>query len=176
MKNFVVALGNPGPEYENTRHNVGRMALAVWQKVGESKATVIIPDEMMNNSGKALKPFIKSQKEVERMVVIHDDLDLPLGSFKISFNRGAGGHRGVESVIKAVKSEAFTRLRIGICPTTPSGKLKKPTGDEAVVKFILGKFKPAELAELKKVFKKVREAIAIIANEGKEKAMGEFNK
>ena len=80
------------------------------------------------------------------------------------------------SVIKAVKSEAFTRLRIGICPTTPSGKLKKPTGDEAVVKFILGKFKPAELAELKKVFKKVCEAITLIVDEGREKAMGEFNK
>ena len=176
MKYFVVALGNPGPEYENTRHNVGRMAVASWQKAGESKATVIIPDEMMNNSGKAIKPYIKNKKDLESLVVIHDDLDLPLGSFKISFNRGAGGHRGVESVIKTLKSEAFVRVRIGLCPTTPGGKLKKPKGEEKVVNFILGKFKPAELAELKKVFKKVREAIAIIANEGKEKAMGEFNK
>ena len=172
MKYFLFALGNPGVEYENTRHNVGRMALKDFE---HQKVKVIESSEMMNNSGRALKPYIKSQKDAEKLIVIHDDLDLPLGTIKISFNRGAGGHRGVESVIKTTKTNEFTRVRIGILPVTPGGKLKKPTGEEKVTDFILGKFKPAELTELKKVFKKVCEAIAMIADEGREIAMGKFN-
>ncbi len=173
MKYFLLALGNPGAEYENTRHNVGRMAI---EKFEHPKFKIVESAEMMNNSGRALKSHIKSQKDAEKLVVIHDDLDLPLGVLKISFNRGAGGHRGVDSVIKTLKSEAFTRVRIGVSPVTPGGKLKKPKGEEKVVDFILGKFKPAEIAELKKVFKKVCEALTMIADEGREKAMGEFNK
>lgn len=196
MKYWLIGLGNPGPDYEETRHNVGRLALAAWQevvaagdleldkklnalttkvKVGKHEVRLVWPETMMNNSGKSLVSVIKSRVDAGRLVVIHDDLDLPLGTFKISFNRGSGGHRGVESVARAIKTKEFARLRIGVSSVTPSGKLKKPAGEAAVVDFILGKFKPAELTELKKVFKKTSEALTMIVEEGREKAMGEFN-
>ena len=98
----------------------------------------------MNKSGLAVKPIITSKKKAEALIVIHDDLDLPIGKFKISFNKSSGGHRGVESIIKAIKTEAFTRVRIGISPATPSGKLKKPKGEKDVGDFILGEFKKAK--------------------------------
>ncbi len=166
----IIGLGNPGEEYLGTRHNVGR------ESVKSIKSLELIESAFfMNESGKAVKPFIKSKKEAKGLIVVHDDLDLPLGSFKISFGRGAGGHKGVESIIKMLKTQDFIRVRIGICPTTPSGKLKKPKGEEAVVKFILGKFKPAELVILKKVSKRVLEAIEIILSHGLPKAMNSFN-
>ena len=92
----------------------------------------------MNKSGLSAKSFVTSIKSVERMLIIHDDLDLPFGVSKISFNKSSGGHKGLESIIKAVKTEAFPRLRIGIAPVTTSGKIKKPVGDAAVQKHILG--------------------------------------
>ena len=72
----------------------------------------------MNNSGKAVAPLIKSKKDLKDLVVIYDDIDLPLGKMKISFNRCCGGHNGLGSVIKYLKSEEFLRIRIGISPAT----------------------------------------------------------
>lgn len=169
---IIVGLGNPGVEYEHTRHNAGRDAVRALKDVD---AKLITPDTFMNKSGDAVKPLIKNAKQAEHLVVIHDDLDLPFGSFKISFNKSAGGHRGVESIIKAIKTQAFTRIRIGISPTTPSGKLKKPRGEEAVGRHILGKFKPAELAGLKKLHKRINEALLVLISDGREKAMSEYN-
>ena len=94
---------------------------------------------------------------------------------KISFNRGSGGHRGVESVVRAIKTEAFIRIRVGISPSSAKGAAKKPVGGEAVEKHILGKFKPAEMAILKKVSKNVAEVIETVITEGREVAMGEYN-
>lgn len=183
---IIVGLGNPGAEYENTRHNTGRMVLDMfrlksdlpdWKEDKKIKSLVskkgkinlLLPEIFMNKSGEAVSKIIKSKKAIGELVVIHDDLDLPLGRFKISFNRGAGGHRGVQSVVKALKTEAFTRIRVGISPK------KKPTGEKAVIDFILGKFKPAELATFKKTAKKISEAIEMIVREDREKAMGTFN-
>jgi peptidyl-tRNA hydrolase, PTH1 family len=171
---IVVGLGNPGEEYAHTRHNTGRLASDLVSEKLE-KVKVLEPDTYMNHSGKFVSKFVKSKKAAEKLVVIYDDLDLPLGTLKISFNRSSGGHRGVESIIKALKTEGFVRIRIGISPSTPGGKLKKPKGEEAVDKFILGEFKPAELQVLKKVFKKVVEAVECIRDCGHERAMGEFN-
>ncbi len=171
---IVVGLGNPGEEYAHTRHNTGRLASNLVREKLE-KVKVLEPDTYMNHSGKFVSKFVKSKKAAEKLVVIYDDLDLPLGSMKISFNRSSGGHRGVESIIKALKTEAFIRIRIGISPSTPGGKLKKPKGEEAVDKFILGEFKPTELQVLKKVFKKVVEVVECIRDCGHERAMGEFN-
>ena len=122
----------------------------------------------------------KNKKAAEQLVVVYDDLDLPLGTLKVSFNRGAGGHRGLDSVIKLLKTREFTRIRIGTSSATPSGKVKKPIGEKAVISFILGKFKPKETETLKKSFKKALEAVEIIVSEkspllGREKAMGEVN-
>jgi len=106
---------------------------------------------------------VKSKRAAERLIVIYDDLDLPLGSMRISFDRGSGGHKGLESVIRAVKTKAFIRIRIGI-------------GKKADVdKHILGKFTPKEFEVLKKVLKKVPEAVETILEHGLPKAMSEFN-
>ncbi len=172
---IVVGLGNPSAEYAKTRHNTGRMAAdEIGKKVSGVK--VLTPDTFMNLSGKFVAKHVKSKKAAEKLIVIYDDLDLPLGSMRISYNRGSGGHRGLDSVIKALKTEAFIRIRIGISPATPSGKLKKPKGEKEVEKHILGDFKPKEMDMLKKVFKSAVTAVETIAEDGLEKAMTEFNK
>ena len=129
----------------------------------------------MNNSGKAVAPFIKTKKDLENLVVIYDDIDLPLGTMKISFNRSSGGHNGVGSIIKSVKSEAFVRIRVGISPSTPTGKIKKPQGEDKILKFLLGEFKKTELEVIKKLSKKIAESVDVIFTEGKDKAMSLFN-
>ena len=98
-----------------------------------------------------------------------------LGKIKISFNRSAGGHNGLASVIKSLKSEEFLRIRIGISPSTPKGMVKKPKGEKAVLNFLLGEFKKSELETLKKLGKTVAEAVETIFTEGKDKAMSMYN-
>jgi PTH1 family peptidyl-tRNA hydrolase len=193
---YIVGLGNPGEEYMNTRHNTGRIMLEYFKKqnnlsdweenkkikalvsegkLKKEKIMLVEPETFMNKSGVSVFPLVKSKKAAENLIVIYDDLDLPIGKFKISFNRSSGGHRGVESIIKALKTEAFVRIRVGISPVTPSGKLKKPSGDKVVGDYILGKFRETEEQSLKKLSKKINEAIAMIILESREKAMGEFN-
>lgn len=158
-----------------TRHNTGRLALADFVKNGEKKKVkVIFPETFMNNSGKALKPIITSKKKAGDLIVVHDDLDLPLGRFKLAFGSGSAGHKGVESIIKNIKTKDFIRIRIGISPTTLSGKIKKPDAKK-VVAYIIGKFKPKEIQIIRKVSKKITPAIEAIVNEGLQKAMSLYN-
>ncbi len=192
MSYVFVGLGNPVPEYENTRHNTGRsMVAALAKKAGvsewredkksiatvgkEGKTVFLLPDTYMNRSGKAVLGYVKSKKMAEKLVVVYDDLDLPLGTIKISFNRSSGGHNGLKSVSQALKTDAFIRIRVGISPTTPSGNIKRPTGEEKVLKFILGKFTPKEMLELKKVTKRVIEIAQSISTNGYVHAMNEYN-
>lgn len=171
---IVVGLGNPGEEYSRTRHNAGRMAADfVAEKVSGVK--VVTPDTFMNHSGRAVAKVIKSKKAAEKLIVIYDDLDLPIGGMKISFNRSSGGHRGVESIIKTLGTEAFIRIRIGISPKTPTGKTKKPIGEKVVEKHILTEFKKPEMELLKKVFKTVVTVVETIKDDGLQTAMTEFN-
>ena len=206
---YIVALGNPGEEYKNTRHNVGRVileeffkknyfsewtidkklkALSSEGKIGKEKVLLIEPETFMNKSGTAISYFVKPvpkatsakastsrRKGLENLIVVHDDIDLALGSMKISYNKGTGGHRGLDSIIKAVKTKEFVRVRIGVSPTTLSGKIKKPMGEDKVIDFILGKFKPKELDIFKKTSKKYSQAIQTIIIEGRNKAMNLFN-
>lgn len=213
---FLVGLGNPGKEYENTRHNTGRIVLETFRKINDfpewkfdkklnalvsrgsvspssskvrsQQLTVLLkPQTFMNKSGDALRGLIKSKKAAEQLAVIHDDLDIPFGKFKLSFNKSAGGHRGVESVIRALKTQAFVRVRVGICPHSsfPKGgvrrpadggfKLKKPQGDAAVEKFILGNYTSDQLATLKKLAKRIAEGLTVLITEGREKAMSLYN-
>jgi len=177
---LVVGLGNPGTEYENTRHNTGRILVGLIEKKldkenNKQKIKFITPDTFMNNSGRAVVPLVKSKKDLKDLVVIYDDIDLPIGKMKISFNRSSGGHNGLQSIIKALKSEEFLRIRIGIAPRAPSGKIKKPTGEKNVINFILGEFKKSEMETLKKLSKKISEAIECIFTESKEKAMSLYN-
>lgn len=192
----IVGLGNPGEEYDMTRHNTGRMALDFFAKshgfgewredtrakahvasglIGKTVVALVAPDTFMNKSGAAAAKFVKSQKAAERLVVIQDDLDLPLGALKLSFDRGSGGHKGIESIIRAVKTKKFTRVRVGISPSTASGALRKPSGEKVVNNFILAKFKTHELAEMRRVSKRVAHALEEIVLEGREKAMNQFN-
>ncbi len=195
MSYIIVGLGNPGEEYAETRHNTGRMLVewfgktadAEWKadkklsatvakvKIGKTPVTLVLPDTFMNNSGKSVKPLVTSIKSAEKLIVIYDDLDLPFGSAKISFNKSSGGHKGLESIIKNIKPEKFARIRVGISPVTPTGKIKKPKGEEAVTKVILGKFKPDELLTLKKLGKKVNLALETFVISGLEKTMTGFN-
>ncbi|MBI2096428.1 MAG: aminoacyl-tRNA hydrolase [Candidatus Taylorbacteria bacterium] len=193
---LVVGLGNPGEEYTGTRHNAGREAVFYFArqrkfpdfefdskasaltsagKIGGEKVLLILPETFMNKSGQAVKVFVKNAKQAEKLIVIHDDLDLPLGRIKLSFNKSSGGHRGVENVIENIKTNAFIRLRIGISKRGPKGIVKKPNGEKEVNAYILGKFKPAELEILKKEHKKIAEAIEVIVSEGRDKAMSRFN-
>jgi PTH1 family peptidyl-tRNA hydrolase len=192
----VVGLGNPGEEYNNTRHNVGRMivldfckkhelpeptfdkksnALVSEGKVGKAKLTAVLPETFMNKSGAAVSKFVKSKKATDMLVVVHDELDLPLGRAKISFNKSSGGHKGVESISKAVGTEAFVRVRVGISPSTAAGKLKKPIGEDVVGDFILGKFSKKDEDALKKISKSIQEALTSIVVDGRDRAMNEWN-
>lgn len=196
MKFIIVGLGNPGEDYENTRHNAGRLAVGAFDdakemggfvsdsktksdmskgKMGKHSVTLMLPNTFMNKSGNAVKKLVTSAKNAERLVVVYDDIDLPFGTIKLSFSRGSGGHKGVESIIRAVKTKDFVRVRIGVAPTTPGGKIKKPRGEKGIHDFLLGEFKKKELEELKKIFKTTSAALESIVVDGRAKAMNMFN-
>lgn len=195
MPYVIVGLGNPTEEYEHTRHNLGRMAVGAallkaggtlkFDKkinaergkalIGGATADFVLPNTYMNKSGAAVAPLVKSEKAAEKLIVVYDEIDLPLGTIRMAFDRGSGGHRGVESVIKALKTRAFIRIRIGVCPTTPGGKPKKPTGEDAVVDFLLGNLNKKEEATLQDITKRVYGALELIVSEGRVKAMNQVN-
>ncbi len=173
---LIVGLGNPGKEYEKTRHNAGRIILGyIEEKLETAKVKFLTPDTFMNNSGKAVAPLIKSKKDLADLIVVYDDIDLPLGKIKISFNRSSGGHNGLGSIIKSLKSEEFVRIRVGVSPVSAKGVAKKPKGEEKVLKFLLGEFKKEELAEIKKLSKRIALAIDTFYSEGLGKAMSIYN-
>jgi peptidyl-tRNA hydrolase, PTH1 family len=192
----IVGLGNPGGEYVKTHHNAGRAAVEYFAKkfgVNEwrfdkkanaqvakvsadgVRATCVLPDTYMNKSGGAVLKYVKSVKAAKKLVVVYDDLDLPVGKIKISFARSSGGHKGIESIMRAIKTDKFVRIRIGIAPRTAKGKAKIISGEEKVLKLILGKVSGKQETELKKVFKRVTDALATIVCDGYVKAMNEFN-
>lgn len=191
MALVIVGLGNPGKEYEKTRHNAGRSVVELLAReekfddftfnktanalvskgaVGKLPVTLVLPETMMNLSGKAVAAFIKSPKAAKNLLVIHDDLDLPLGTLKMVFARGSGGHKGVESVMRAIKSGAFARIRIGISGVGKKHQAKKVSGEEKVIKHVIGKWKPGEEAVAKKAIKKAAEAARLFATESLEAA------
>ena len=192
----VVGLGNPGVEYEHTRHNVGRIALSRFLKdhafpelvssgkyaslisegaVGKEKTLVMFPETFMNKSGSAVKKAVASKKQAEKLIVVHDDIDLPFGSMKISVGRGSGGHNGVASVIRSVGTKDFVRIRVGVAPATPSGNVRKPKGEQKVVDFLMGDFKKAEEVKLKHVTKNVSGAVEMCITDGVAAAMNAYN-
>lgn len=191
MTLVIVGLGNSGKEYEKTRHNAGRSAVELIAKqegfdefvfnktanalvskgsIEGEPATLVLPETMMNLSGKAVAAFVKSPKAAKSLLVIHDDLDLPLGTLKMAFGRGSGGHKGVESVMRAIKTKDFARIRIGISAEGKKNQAKKVSGEEKVIKHVIGKWKPAEEATVKKALKKIAEASRLFAVSGIEVA------
>lgn len=182
---LIVGLGNPDKKYENTFHNVGKLAIIEFAKQFDSpqfkeskrlssaiiqKQNLILahPLVYMNESGgsiRALKKFFKTP--TENIIIIHDDGDLPFGKIKISFNRGAGGHKGIESIINKLKTQRFVRIRIGIQPTAK----KRILAGQLVLEKIDTKHKKL----LEEVFEKVSLAIEKIVSEGLDNAMREIN-
>lgn len=184
---IIAGLGNPGKKFEKTRHNLGFRTLDEFKKkndfpefslskkfnlfltkkkIGKERVVLIKPKTFMNQSGKAIVPFLKNLKiKTENLWVIHDDLDLPLGKIKISFGKGSAGHKGVQSIIDELKTKDFLRFRIGI------GQNSKPKTQN----FVLEKFTEKEEKVLKKVIKRTIEAIEFSLKEGVEKAMQKFN-
>ncbi|MDO8623888.1 MAG: aminoacyl-tRNA hydrolase [bacterium] len=196
MALVIVGLGNPGKEYEKTRHNAGRNAVMLLAKkegfpdfvfnkkvnaliaegkVGKEKVVLALPETFMNNSGKAVAALVKSVKAAKQLLVIHDDLDLPIGALKMVFARGSGGHKGVESIMRAIKTENFVRLRIGISGQGKKNQAKKVEGEEKVLKHVIGKWKPSEESLAKKTLHHAAEAARVWVTLGLEKAQQEAN-
>ncbi len=192
---YLVALGNPGQEYESTRHNVGFKALDFIvanfnlpqpvkssQYVGKvsegeiegERVFLLYPETFMNHSGSAIKKMV-SKDEISRLIVLYDDVALPLGEVKISFDRGDGGHNGIKSIVSALGSKEFTRIRIGVAPTSFwTGKIKPLTGSD-LSRFVLAKFTNREQVKLTEVFATVCGAVGVIVQEGYVKAMNVYN-
>lgn len=196
MPFVIVGLGNPGKEYEKTRHNAGRMMVELFAKqegfddfelkkvakalvsegmVDGEKVQLVLPEVFMNTSGKVVPSFVKSVKAAQKLIVVRDELDMPLGVIKMTYGRGSGGHKGVESVMRALKTKDFVQIKIGISGATAKGKVKKPAGEEKVVSHVIGKFSSKEEAELKKSLKKAATAARYFITDGIEKAMLEAN-
>jgi len=182
----VVGLGNPGRRYKDTRHNVGFIFLRKLAKEWEvrlrkriffSKAARIkredeeillaMPQISMNNSGLALKSMLEgSPLQPEQLVVVYDDLDIPLGEIRIRKEGSAGTHKGIISIIKEIQATQFPRIRIGIGPLSP---------DEDAVDYVLSPFSEEEKPLLEKSLKSAREALDLILAGEIEKAMNLYN-
>jgi peptidyl-tRNA hydrolase, PTH1 family len=186
----IYGLGNPGEKYLKTRHNIGFNVVDEFQKkngfpefklskkfnselsegiLGTEKIILAKPQTFMNESGTVLKKIINNYKSpINNLIVIHDDIDLPLGKTKISKDSGSGGHKGVESIIKNLKTKEFIRFRVGIQP-----KRGKP---ERAENFVLRNFTNTEEKIIKETIEKTVLAIEVFIKDGLEKAMNEFNK
>lgn len=171
---IFVCLGNSGKKYSKTRHNVGRMFGDFVTQKSEIKCQkskvkigkifelengwkVVTPECFMNQSGSAVQKLLKiknclsaSGGKIENLVVVHDDLDIPFGEFKIQFGRGAAGHHGVESVIESLSTDQFWRIRIGI------GKSPQNVEPE---KWVLMPFEKEEQSKLEEIFERVYQEI-----------------
>lgn len=186
----VVGLGNPGEKYERTRHNAGRILLVEALRVrgwldlstdsrlvnGELigvESKVFLPDTYMNESGRAVVKLV-GREAADQLIVVYDDIDLPLGEMKISFGKGDGGHNGLASIISALGTKEFTRIRVGIAKYNFWGKLVRPQGD-SLADFVLGRFSKGELEKLLELKGKIALALEAIVTDGASSAMSRFN-
>ncbi len=187
---IIVGLGNPGPKYENTRHNVGFMVVDALAKefglewkfnkkfnseIAQTPHTLLAkPQTFMNNSGEAVAKILKYfklplsplyKRDISKpplhkggwedfLTVIHDDLDLPVGSYKIKADSGAAGHNGVQSIIARLGTKKFRRVKIGV--ETQEGRFARKIPGE---KFVLQKFKKEELEIVKKLLPEIIKTI-----------------
>jgi PTH1 family peptidyl-tRNA hydrolase len=126
---------------------------------------------MMNLSGKVMPMFVKSNVQAKRMIVIRDDLDMPLGTMKMTIGRRSGGHKGIESIARTLKTKDFIQVKIGISGQTSKGLVKKPAGEEKVIKHVIGKFKLEEELILKKQFAKIADVVELVAKDEIERAL-----
>lgn len=179
---IIVGLGNPGKEYINTRHNVGYLvvdnyvgdekwkekhqALYCEKKINGEKIIFVKPLTYMNLSGNAVRQFMTFYDvDIEDLFVIQDDLDLPVGTYKLKKNSSAGGHNGIKSIIQSVGSNEFTRLKIGI-----SNDKSMDTKD-----YVLGRLSKKELEELDNLQSTFNKIINCYIKEGIDRAMNIYN-
>jgi len=185
MKHLIVGLGNPGPEYDGTRHNIGFAVLDALAAGGgarfapdrlgdraevrhKGRALVLIkPSTFMNLSGKAVRYWMDTERiPAERALVITDDLALPFGRIRLRASGGAGGHNGLTSIIQLIGTEAFPRLRFGIGSDFPKGRQAD---------YVLSPWSKEELALLPERIALAREAVLDLALMGIGHAMNTFN-
>ncbi len=178
---IFVGLGNPGRQYRFTRHNAGWMAVEEYARkkglrwLGRDSFVyaqgddfvLVKPVTYMNLSGKAVKQaFSLWGEDREKLVVIHDDIDLPLGSVKLKLGGGTGGHRGLESVMEAMGTSVFGRIRIGINIGFKPAKLAD---------FVLQEFGEEEREPLLCALERTSTAMDVLMEKGWERAMNEIN-
>ena len=179
---LVVGLGNPGKEYKNTRHNIGFMVLdsylgkVEWKNKMEARiytteidgeqVIFVKPMTYMNLSGLAVAKVVKYYKvDINDILVIQDDLDMALGTYKLKKNSSSGGHNGIKSIIAELNSEAFGRLKIGI------GK----NATIPVDKYVLSSFTKKEADIIAENMEEYKRIIALFIHEGMEFAIQEYN-
>ncbi len=176
---LIVGLGNPGKEYENTRHNVGFQVVDFYcsendfQKkfdglikmmtIQGEKVLFLKPQTFMNLSGQSvIKAINYYDISLEDVLVIQDDLDLTIGQYKMKTNSSSGGHNGIKSIIAHLKSENFARLKIGIADTTKN---------RDTISYVLGKFSKEESSLLEKNQEMFKKIIDLFIQEGVQKAI-----
>jgi PTH1 family peptidyl-tRNA hydrolase len=182
----IVGLGNPGPEYARTRHNIGIMVVSAFAdkhhiacdrekfkslfgkgRVGQQESLLVMPQTFMNLSGQSVQGWWNFYHWTgDDLVVVHDEIDLPLGRLKFAFGRGAAGHNGIKSIIDAVGTQGFYRLRVGV---------GRPAGRKPVADYVLEPFAAAEQTELEQVIDRACEALHCFVIDGAAKAMQLFH-
>jgi PTH1 family peptidyl-tRNA hydrolase len=183
---LVVGLGNPGDEYARTRHNVGAETVELLAarhganlrkgkersrvdqvRIGSSLVALAVPLTYMNDSGLAVSALARRYGvEPEQIVIVQDELDLPVGVLKVKNGGGLAGHNGLRSIKSHLHSDAFLRVRIGV---------GKPVSKEHGVDHVLKKFSKRERAEIDVVIQEAADAVECIATEGVDTAMNRFN-
>lgn len=188
---LIVGLGNPGPKYDRTRHNIGfevldqlaqrwQISLAEQKKfqgivgeglgAGNRKVRLLKPQTYMNNSGQSIRAVVDWYKlPPESVLVIYDEMDLPVGKLRMRLSGSAGGHNGMKSTIAHLGTQAFPRLRIGI------GSAKDAERDRDTVSHVLGKFSPPERTVITEVIQLAADAVELSLRRGVEKAMSLYN-
>jgi len=189
---LVVGLGNPGRAYAHNRHNIGFRCLNYFARlhsirfersqcqarvgfgeVGSEKLLLAKPKTFVNLSGKAIGCLVnKYDVPLNALLIIYDDLDLPLGKIRLRPGGGSGGHKGMESIISALGSEDFPRIRVGIGRPQVGGLSNT---EDAIVNYVLSGFTPQEEELVKPVVAEVAEAIDCFLAQGVEAAMNKFN-
>ena len=184
---LIVGLGNPGSEYEYSPHNLGfavvdrlaerhsvRMArkqarsLCGRFQVGEYEIWLVKPQTFMNSSGVAVKEWLANQGcDPESMIVVADDLDLPWGHIRVRAKGGTAGHHGLESIVKAIGSQQFPRVRVGVSPEQER---------EDLVRYLLSPVGRSRRQEFETVADRAAEAVEMILTDGVSKAMNAFNR
>lgn len=194
---LIVGLGNPGEKYEGTRHNVGFMVLdklaheigkenLLWKSDTKHHALIattgdlmlVKPTTFMNDSGNAVASLLSYYKALpEDVILIHDDMDLPLGKIRIRSAGGTAGHHGVESVLEAIKTVKVVRVRLGIGKEGESETKKgsKAAKHHAVIAFVLSRFTKSEAGPLRHLVDKGANAVRMILTEGIDVAMNRIH-